>query len=151
MERCIWRWEPSPQSNSRRSPPTRASRQAVARRAVGTEPPVPRKTTERSMPTRYPGAVPSAGGSCRELERQRLAHELRELLASPTTDLVVGCKPHAPFLVIAGGVEAQPALGSRNRADRDEEYRVFRWEVNAEHVGKTNVRPTALTMICRMR
>src|SRR3954447_4296655 len=52
VERCIWRWAPSPQSKSRRSPPRRARTQAVARRAVGTEPPVPRKTRSRS--TRQP-------------------------------------------------------------------------------------------------
>ena len=61
MDRCIWRCDPSPQSNSRRSPPTRASRQAVARRAVGTEPPVPRNTTERSTPLRYPRSRPTRG------------------------------------------------------------------------------------------
>ena len=42
-ERCICRCVPSPQSNSRRSPPRRTSTAAVLRRAEGTEPPVPRK------------------------------------------------------------------------------------------------------------
>ena len=40
---------PLPASTRIRLPPERISTQAVALRAEGTEPPVPRKTTERSM------------------------------------------------------------------------------------------------------
>src|SRR5687767_11720217 len=48
VERSSWRWVPSPQSNSRRSPPARISVAGRPRRAVGTLPPVPAKKTERS-------------------------------------------------------------------------------------------------------
>src|SRR3954454_8229182 len=42
-------WVPSPQSNSSRSPPARSSIAGSPRRAVGTEPAVPAKKSERSM------------------------------------------------------------------------------------------------------
>ena len=47
--RSSWRWVPSPQSKSRRSPPRRSSVAGRPRRAVGTEPAVPAKKSERSM------------------------------------------------------------------------------------------------------
>ena len=47
-ERSSWRCVPSPQSKSSRSPPRRRSSAEGARRAVGTEPDVPRKTRSRS-------------------------------------------------------------------------------------------------------
>src|SRR5206468_11522144 len=43
-----WRWVPSPQSNSSRSPPRRTSVAGSERRAVGAEPAVPMKRTSRS-------------------------------------------------------------------------------------------------------
>src|SRR4051794_27844347 len=47
--RRSWRWVPSPQSNSRRSPPRRRSTAGMPRRAVGTEPAVPAKNSDRSI------------------------------------------------------------------------------------------------------
>src|SRR3954465_9272431 len=47
--RRSWRWVPSPQSNSSRSPPRRSSSAGRPRRAVGTEPPVPAKNSERAI------------------------------------------------------------------------------------------------------
>ncbi len=49
VERRSWRWVPSPQSNSRRSPPRRTSVAGRPRRALGAEPAVPTKSTSRSM------------------------------------------------------------------------------------------------------
>src|SRR5436305_15119511 len=43
-----WRWVPSPQSKSTLSPPRRTSSAGIPRRAVGTDPAVPAKNTERS-------------------------------------------------------------------------------------------------------
>src|SRR4051794_34686542 len=48
-ERTSWRWVPSPQSKSRRSPPRRTSVAGSPRRAVGAEPAVPTKRTSRSI------------------------------------------------------------------------------------------------------
>src|SRR5271166_152141 len=48
-ERSIWRCVPSPQSNSRRSPPRRTSTAGSPRRALGADPAVPRKNSDRSM------------------------------------------------------------------------------------------------------
>src|SRR3954449_5649297 len=42
-------WVPSPQSNSSRSPPARSRVAGSPRRAVGTEPAVPAKKSERSI------------------------------------------------------------------------------------------------------
>ena len=48
-ERSSCCWVPSPQSNRMRSPPARSSSAGRPRRAVGTEPAVPAKKSERSM------------------------------------------------------------------------------------------------------
>ena len=64
-ERSSWRCVPSPQSNRRRSPPRRTSVAEGARRAVGIEPAVPRKTTSRSMPPILVSAVHEPGCACR--------------------------------------------------------------------------------------
>ena len=61
-ERTSWRWVPSPQSNSSRSPPRRTSVAGRPRRALGAEPAVPRKRTSRSMGpilTREPSSTSS--------------------------------------------------------------------------------------------
>src|SRR4051812_26931165 len=49
MERTSWRCVPSPQSNRMRSPPRRTSSAGRPRRAVGAEPAVPAKNSDRSM------------------------------------------------------------------------------------------------------
>src|SRR5215211_8574089 len=49
LERRSWRCVPSPQSTRIRSPPRRMSVAAGPRRAVGTDPDVPRKTRSRSI------------------------------------------------------------------------------------------------------
>src|ERR1700730_14474065 len=49
IERTSWRCVPSPQSNSSRSPPRLTSTAGSPRRALGTDPPVPTKNSERSM------------------------------------------------------------------------------------------------------
>jgi hypothetical protein len=54
-ERSSWRWVPSPQSNSSRSPPRRTSTAGSPRRALGTEPPVPAKNSDMSMPATVAG------------------------------------------------------------------------------------------------
>ncbi len=56
-ERSSWRCVPSPQSNSSRSPPRRISIAGRPRRALGTEPAVPAKNSDRSM-----GATVAAAG-----------------------------------------------------------------------------------------
>ena len=48
-ELISWRWVPSPQSISSRSPPRRMSVAGSPRRGLGDEPAVPRKRTSRSM------------------------------------------------------------------------------------------------------
>ena len=48
-ERSSCCWVPSPQSNRIRSPPARSRIAGSPRRAVGTEPAVPAKKSERSM------------------------------------------------------------------------------------------------------
>src|SRR4051794_25714122 len=50
--RSNWRCVPSPQSNSSRSPPRRSSVAGRPRRAVGTEPAVPAKNSDRSIRSR---------------------------------------------------------------------------------------------------
>src|SRR3954469_3983101 len=57
MDRTSWRCVPSPQSKSRRSPPRRTSSAGSPRRAVGAEPAVPAKKSERSMVGRLPSVV----------------------------------------------------------------------------------------------
>src|SRR5438034_4620255 len=57
IERTSWRCVPSPQSNSTRSPPRRTSRAGSPRRAVGAEPAVPAKNSERSIAARSVVAV----------------------------------------------------------------------------------------------
>src|SRR3954471_23497146 len=52
IERSSWRCVPSPQSKSRRSPPRRSSVAGSPRRAVGTEPAVPAKNSDRSIRSR---------------------------------------------------------------------------------------------------
>ena len=49
-ERSSWRCVPSPQSNSSLSPPWRTSTAGSPRRALGTDPPVPAKNMDISMP-----------------------------------------------------------------------------------------------------
>src|SRR5438128_1459375 len=49
IERRSWRWVPSPQSNSIRSPPRRTRIDGSERRAVGADPAVPMKRTSRSI------------------------------------------------------------------------------------------------------
>src|SRR3954470_6559455 len=50
--RRSWRWVPSPQSNRSRSPPRRSRTAGRPRRAVGTDPAVPAKNSERSIRSR---------------------------------------------------------------------------------------------------
>src|SRR6059036_1080193 len=57
IERTSWRCVPSPQSKSTRSPPRRTSRAGRPRRAVGAEPAVPAKNSERSIAARSVFAV----------------------------------------------------------------------------------------------
>src|SRR3954469_18041927 len=57
IHRTSWRCVPSPQSNSRRSPPRRTSSAGRPRRAVGAEPAVPAKKTDRSMVRLAPSVV----------------------------------------------------------------------------------------------
>src|SRR3954452_3992734 len=56
-DRTSWRCVPSPQSTSRRSPPRRTSSAGSPRRAVGAEPAVPAKKSERSMIRGVPSVV----------------------------------------------------------------------------------------------
>ncbi len=65
-ERSSWRCVPSPQSNSRRSPPRRMSTAGSPRRALGTEPAVPAKNSDRSMV-----ATVAATGRARAARRER--------------------------------------------------------------------------------
>src|SRR4051794_15961013 len=55
-----WRWVPSPQSKRMRSPPRRTSSAGSPRRAVGAEPAVPAKKSERSMIRGVPSVVATA-------------------------------------------------------------------------------------------
>src|SRR3954454_20302897 len=57
IERTNWRCVPSPQSKSRRSPPRRTSSAGSPRRAVGADPAVPAKKSERSMVRGVPSVV----------------------------------------------------------------------------------------------
>src|SRR3954454_177571 len=89
-------WVPSPQSNSSRSPPARSSIAGSPREAVGTEPVLPAKKSERSMarpslerdqleahlPGRQGGDAHRAGGRAAALGRRARVEELEATRAA---------------------------------------------------------------------
>ena len=81
-ERSSCCWVPSPQSNRMRSPPARSSSAGRPRRAVGTEPAVPAKKSERSMaaPRLERAAARSAGARPRRSRSPSCASGARAAL-----------------------------------------------------------------------
>ena len=74
-ERSSCCWVPSPQSNRSRSPPARSSSAGSPRRAVGTEPAVPAKKTDRST-ARNPSQARSGGRQARPSRAVGHAHRV---------------------------------------------------------------------------
>src|SRR4051794_24454563 len=81
IERSSCCWVPSPQSNSSRSPPARSSSAGSPRRAVGTDPAVPAKNSDRSMRgprlVRNGDALP--GPRCSGAPSEALVQELEQV------------------------------------------------------------------------
>src|SRR5919206_3185399 len=100
--RSSWRCVPSPQSNSRRSPPRRTSSAGRPRRAVGTEPAVPAKNSERSIDVR--GYRPL---SRHYLRRTRVLKEFRQfILRGNVIDLAVAVVIGAAFKSVVDALVA---------------------------------------------
>src|SRR4051812_35188719 len=134
-----------------RWPPNRASRHAVALRAVGTEPPVPRKTTERSTTHTVSGHRLRIRFSGCELQRRRLTHQLAQRIGGPPIDQIVLGEPYAPFLVVEGRLEPQSTFVLRHLRHWNKEHGSHRSEIHPKYIRKTGVRPNPVTVIGGVR
>ena len=84
-ERSSWRWVPSPQSTSQRSPPRATRVAAVPRAAVGTDAAVPMNVTNRSIGAirqlrfreRRPSRTRPSGGSSRRESSRSSSRSMR--------------------------------------------------------------------------
>src|SRR4051812_11521162 len=95
-----------------RSPPMRTRTHAVALRALGTEPPVPRKTTERSTTQTVSGHAPPIRFSGCEPQAFPRSHQLAQCIDGPPIDPEILREPHASLLIVSCGFQPQPTLMS---------------------------------------
>src|SRR5215218_9254741 len=138
-----------------RSPPKRTSRHAVARRAVGTEPLVPRKTTERSTAQTVSRRAAGTPESRSDARLCRLQYELPQRCNCPPIYQVIRSEPDSPALVIAGGLELQLHLEACCLLDGKEVHGAAWCVMGTQYISQAQIgqapRPWSVVRLLKIR